>query len=208
MTNEVKEINTPQKKRKYGKRPDETLTKTSFEIATATNQQTIATHKALLGWRVYATNAPKERLNAEQCVECYWRQYRIEHRFHELQTKVTALSPIFLHKENRIKALVRLLIVALKFSTLIQHQVRTELQKTGQYVNELYPGNPGRKTNQPTTNLILDAFKGFSLVTIELPDGKPFCKITKLSPIQIKLLQLLGLKPEVFYKIEQFIKSG
>jgi transposase len=204
---EIKTISTPKTQRKYGTRPAQIIEELTFEISVSRNETMINEKKTLFGWRVYATNAPKERLSPIQCVECYWQEYHIEHRFNELHHKTTALLPLFLHKQNRIVALVRLLITAIKFSCLIQYQVRQELKNTGQSINELYPGNPGRKTTKPTTNLILGAFKGISLVIMKLPDGNTFIQMTNLKPVQLNLIKLLGLKSDLFEMVCQFCKS-
>ncbi len=193
-------------KRKYGKRPEQAHTKVHWELHWELRQKELDAHKELLGWRTYATNAPQDQISPVQAIECYWQEYRIEQRFHELLNKVTALVPIFLHKENRIVALVRLLVLALKFSTLMQHQVREELEKTGQSLKELYPGNPGRKTEKPTTSLILGAFRGIALVFMFLPDGTNFVQMTPLKPIQISLLKLLGLSEVAYSNVRQFWK--
>ena len=193
-------------KRKYGKRPEQAHTKSRWELRWQLRQKELEAHKGLLGWRTYATTAPTGQLSPVQAPECYWQEYRIEQRFHELLNKVTALVPIFLHKENRIVALVRLLVLALKFSTLMQHQVRNELEKTGQSLKELYPGNPGRKTEKPTTNLILSAFRGIALVFMVLPDGARLVRLTPLKPIQLSLLKLLGLSEVAYSNVSQFWK--
>jgi transposase len=206
LTVEVEERQEPFTRRKYGKRPSETLVKVHWEIRCHLRHEAIEAHRELLGWRTYATNAPQDRLQPVQAVQCYWQEYRIEQRFNDLLNKVTALMPIFLHKENRIVALVRLLVLALKFSTLIQHQARGELDKTGQSIKELYLGNPGRKTQKPTTNLILGAFRGIALVFMELPDGSSLVQMTPLKPIQIKLLKLLGLSEVAYSNVSQFWK--
>lgn len=203
---EVEERQEPCTRRKYGSRPEQTLVKVHWEIRCQVRQEALEAHRELLGWRTYATNAPADRLSPVQAVECYWQEYRIEQRFNDLLNKVTALMPIFLHKENRIVALVRLLVLALKFSTLIQHQARGELEKTGQSLNELYPGNPGRKTKKPTANLILSAFRGIALVFMELPDGSSLVQMTPLKPIHLTLLKLLGLSEVAYSNVSQFWK--
>lgn len=205
---EVQEHRELVTRRKYGSRPMQTQAKVRWEIQYSLRQEALQAHKELLGWRTYATNAPKDRLQPVQAVQCYWQEYAIEQRFNELLNKVTALMPIFLHKENRIVALVRLLVLALKFSTLIQHQARGNLEKTGQSLKELYPGNPGRKTQKPTTNLILSAFRGIALVFMELPDGNSIVQMTPLKPTQLKILLLLGLSERTYDSVCQFWKPN
>jgi len=64
-----------------------------------------------------------------------------------------------LHKQNRIKALIGLLFLILKTSTLIEFKVREQLKATQQQLKELYPGNPNRATDRPTVKLLLNAFE-------------------------------------------------
>ncbi len=108
--------------RKYGKRPAGFKEIRSFSLAVQTNKEALEKHRRNLGWRVYATNAPVEYLSTKQALICYRQEYRIEHKFNELLNKITALMPVYLHKNNRIEALIRLLLLALKFVSVIQFE--------------------------------------------------------------------------------------
>ena len=163
-------------------------------------------HLQKLGWRAYACNAPQERLDTIQVVECYRDEYKIEHKFDELLNKITALMPVYLGKQNRVKALIRLLLLALKYVSLIQYQVRSELKTTKQSLKELYPGNPGRATDKPTTNMILSAFKNIHLTIVSIED-KIYVKIEDLKPIQQKILDLLKIPHETYLGMNQLFFS-
>ena len=110
--------------------------------------------------------------------------------------------PVFLKKEHRIVALTKLMLLALKFVSLIQHKVRKQLQKTGQYLKELFPGNPGRKTNQPTTEMLLKAFNDISMVIMPTQDTFVL-KMAKLKQIQLKILELLNISPDIYLGLER-----
>ena len=115
--------------------------------------------------------------------------------------------PVYLQKDHRVKTLIRLSLLALKFVSTIQHQVRKELENTGQKIKELYLGNPGRATTKPTTKMILEAFKNIDLVILPF-DDQTIIKVTRLKPVQIQLLDLLHLKPKIFSGLEQISFSG
>lgn len=183
--------------RKYKNRPQRIEQTSSFILNLQVNQAAKVQYLEQLGWRVYACNAPEEKLNTTQVVECYRNEYKIEHKFNELLHKITALMPVYLQKPHRIKALIRLLLLALKFVSLFEYQIREELKSTKQNLKELYPGNPGRATNQPTTNLLLRAFREITLVIMPIED-KIIVKLTKLKPIQLKILELLKMSPEIY----------
>lgn len=192
--------------RKYKDRPEQIRETSHFDLEISLNEALKEEHLQKLGWRAYACNAPKERLNTIQVVECYRDEYKIEHKFDELLNKITALMPVYLGKPNRIKALIRLLLLALKYVSLIQYQVRSELKTTKQSLKELYPGNPGRATDKPTTNMILSAFKNIHLTIVSVED-KIYVKIEDLKPIQQKILDLLKIPPETYLGMNQLFFS-
>lgn len=188
--------------RGYLGEPKKVKTKLSFSLKSAEIEQ----HKQLMGWRAYACNAPMQQLDTLQVVQCYRSQYKIEHKFDELLHRMTALMPIFLHKQNRIKALIRLLFLILKTSTLIEFKVREKLKATQQQLKELYPGNPNRATDRPTTKLLLKAFEYITLVIMPLED-KMIIKMTPLKLIQLKILELLEIPPEIYQGFNKFFFS-
>ena len=192
--------------RKYGNRPAGFKEKISFSLQIQIKKEALKKHRKSLGWRVYATNSPMHRLSTKEAIICYRQEYRIEHKFNELLNKFTALVPVFLKKDHRIIALVHLSLLALKFVSTIQYQVRQALKDTGEQVKELYAGNPGRATAKPTTKMILEAFNNISLVIMPL-QNQTIVKISELKPIQLKLLQLLKINPTIYSRIDQFFFS-
>ena len=201
---QITEIKTEKKVRAYGSKPAETRSITKFELNYNTNEEALQKRKSLMGWRTYACNAPQEKLSTLDAVQCYRNEYRIEHKFDELLNRVTALMPVYLQKPNRIKALIRLLLLALKYVSLMEMQVRTKLNDTTQQLKELYPGNPGRATNKPTTKMLLKAFEYLTLVMIPVGD-QIIVKLTDLKPIQRKILNLLDIEHNTYLKLEQIV---
>ena len=94
--------------------------------------------------------------------------------------------------------------MALKYVSLIEMQVRTNLANTTQELKELYPGNPGRATNKSTTKMILKAFEYLTLVMIPVGD-QMLVKLTNLKPIQHKILDLLNININNYLKLEQIV---
>jgi len=183
--------------RKHKDKPERTLNVSTFTLELQIDQTKQMQHIEQLGWRVYACNAPTDRLTTEQALICYRNEYRIEHKFDELLNRITALLPVFLQKEHRIKSLIRLLLLALKFVSTIQHQVRTNLKAKQQNIKELYPGNPTRATDNLTTNLILRAFKNIHLNIVSI-EGKTSVSVSDLTQTQIQILGLLNMESEIY----------
>jgi transposase len=153
----------------------------------------------LAAWRIYVTNASTEKLSPEKMLRCYRNEYRIEHQFHRMLTKTTKLLPIYLKDESRIKALIRLLTLALQFVTIIQHTVRQNLKEEQQpYLTDLVPGNKNRKVPFPTTELLLKRFKGIVAIWMQPPDQPMHAIVRNLEPIHCQILRLLKC-PEDLY---------
>ena len=180
----------------YGGKPARIENKKTYQIDYHIVDKKLEKHKELLGWRVYATNAKEEKLNTIQAVECYRSEYKIEHTFNKLLNKITALVPIYLQKENRVKGLIRLLLLALKFESIIQNQARKTLD--GKEIKGVYPGNPNRVTKNPTTKLLLYPFREISLIFLKNEQGKVFTQLLPLNNVQESIINLLGANENIY----------
>jgi len=169
------------------------------KVKLSLNQEAYENEKRMAGWRVMATNADEQRLSAQEVVLCYWEEYRIEQQFHLLLNKCTALQPIFLRKENRILAMLKVLMLALQYSNLWQYSLRQKLEEEPQpYLLNLVPGNPGMKVHRPTTKLVLAAFKNIQAIYVDLPGKQRFVQIQGLEQHHQRLLRLLKLPNDIY----------
>lgn len=193
--------------RRYKNKPKRTVNFLTFSLEVTIDKNKQQQHLQQLGWRVYACNAPLSKLTTEQAIICYRNEYRIEHKFDELLHRITALLPVFLQKKHRIKALIRLLLLALKFVSTIEHQIRTELNAKQQTVKELYAGNPTRATNKPTTNLILRAFRNIHLNIVSIR-GQTHVAVSDLTPTQLQIINLLNFSSEIYLGMNQLSFSN
>jgi transposase len=100
--------------------------------------------------------------------------------------------------------MVRLLSLALRVLTVVEHVVRRQLQVAGQTLSGLYAGNPKRQTARPTTERLLKAFRGITLTIVQLPE-QVIRHVTPLSELQRHILDLLGLPISVY---ENLTSSG
>lgn len=171
----------------------------SCRVELQIDQQVYQDEKLIAGWRVFGSNAPKEELPPEQAVLCYWEEYRIEQQFHLLLNKCTALSPIFLSKQNRIKALMQIMMMALQYSNLWQYSLRQQLAKEQEpYLLNVIPGNPGRKVDNPTTALVLRTFKDITLIIVTMPHHVNVL-IQGFEHHHLRLLRLLGQDENLYF---------
>lgn len=169
------------------------------EVQLNLNETALADQRLLAGWRVLATNAPPDRLSAYDAVLCYWEEYRIEQQFHLMLNKCTALMPIYLKKQNRIQALMNLIMLALQYSNIWQHTLRQQLaQEKSSFLTQVVPGNPGMKVHNPTTKLVLSAFNNIQFIHIYLPNDNQVVQIQGLRDIHLRLMELLKLPIDLY----------
>jgi transposase len=176
-------------------RPYRNETKVRFVIEEVwRHEEAIKGRKQRLGWRLYATNAPKSKLSLAECVLHYRGGWCLERDFHLVKDLPLGLSPLFVWKDDQVKGMVRLLTLALRVLTLIEIQVRRELAKAGTSLAGLYEGQPSRRTDRPTGKRILKAFARakITLTQVKLKTGTEW-HITPLSSPHKRILRHLRL---------------
>jgi len=75
--------------------------------------------------------------------------------------------------------------------------VRRNLQHAGATLKGIYPGQPGRSTAQPTTEMMLWALRGVTLSRITI-DGKLLYHLTPLNTVQKRILALMEVPLESY----------
>ncbi|MBC1225464.1 transposase, partial [Nostoc sp. UCD120] len=151
----------------------------------------------LLGWRVYVTNQTKSLLSLKQAVRAYRDEYLTERGFARLKGFPLSLTPIYLQREDHITGLIRLLSIGLRVLTLLEFQVRRNLEQNKEKLTGLYIGNPKRETARPTAEILLAAFKEITLFLIEVKN-EVYAHLTALSPLQQRILVLLGFPTTIY----------
>jgi transposase len=184
-------------KRRYGTRPATTVRSERVRVGAANAEAPLAHAVRRLGWRVYATNHTAEALSLTQGVAAYRSEYLIEQGFGRLKGRSLSLMPLFLQYEHRVVGLLCLLSIALRVLVLMQFVVRRNLQKIGATLTGIYPGQPGRQTAKPTTEMVLSAFRGVTLTRIRI-DGKLHECLTPLNGVQKRLLTLMEVPLESY----------
>jgi len=79
-----------------------------------------------------------------------------------LKGRSLSLTPLYLQCEHRIVGLIFLLSIALRMLVLMQFVARENLKKEGTTLKGIYPGQPGRQTTRPTTEMMLHVFRGIT----------------------------------------------
>jgi len=183
--------------RAYGPHPARVELRGRFVLQVEPNEAAIAQAGRLFGWRLYVTNAPPDRLSLVEAVRAYRSSHLIEHGFSRLKGRSLGIRPVYLQREDHVRGLARLLSLALRLLTVMEHVVRKRLAEPGEALRGLYAGNPTREAVRPTAERLLRAFRGITLSVVRLPD-QTVRHITPLSPLQRRILELLDL-PATLY---------
>jgi transposase len=184
-------------KRRYGPRPAPAGRSERVRVCAAYEEATLVQAVRRLGWRVYATHHPAEALSLAQGVAAYRSEYLIEQGCGRLTGRALSLTPLCLQDEHRGVALICLLRIALRLLVLLQFVVRRTLQQAGATLKGIYPGQPGRQTAQPTTEMMLLACRGVTRSCIKI-EGTLHEYLTPLHGLQKRLLALMEGQLEIY----------
>ena len=129
----------------------------------------------------------------EDIVRAYGRQPVIEKRFANLKTDYQ-VAPVYLKETSRIQAMMCVYFFALAAQALLERELRQAT--SGKYESlPLYPEE--RDCKAPTTRRVIDLFEGIQHHILRHgEDEQQF--FTELSPLQCKLLELLGVGGEEY----------
>jgi len=179
----------------------------SFQRSTAAIAQVLL----LAGWRIYVSNVPAHKMSLEQSVHYYRDEWQVERGFHRFKEGSLPALPVYLHLHDRIKGLMLLLTVALQAITLIEYVARRQLAAQQEHIAGLVPGNPKMKTQRPTAERLLSQFGQVHLLIKESDDSVSGYIVETLNPLQIRILDLLGIPITIYaftFRQEKFKDSS
>lgn len=184
--------------RRYKERPPRTETTVRYQLSVSRNNEAIEAGRRFIGWRLFVTNAPKQRFSLDKAIRVYrGATPTIENLFGRLKGHPLGLCPLFVRRDEAIVGLTRLMALALRVLTLIEFVVRRSLQQAQETLAGLVPGNLKIATATPTTERILHAFNERTLSVIHLGE-QTIRHVTPLTPIQYRILLLLKFSDSLY----------
>ena len=185
-------------------RPKHEIVTVRCQITTVVRQEeAITAIQKTFGWRAYVTDAPAEQLTLEQAVLTYRDEWLIEHGFHRLKGAPLSLDPLFVQRDDQVVGLINFLSMAVRFLTLIEFVVRRNLKQNQEKLTGLIENNPKKGIDNPTTERLLKTFDDVTLTIVRLPDQTIIRHITPLTPLQTRILELLGLSAAVYTRLTE-----
>ena len=186
--------------RAYKDRPSYVKEESQATVEVRVDEEELELAVGRLGWRIYSTNQPSAQLCFEQAVLAYRNEYLVERSLGRLKGRPLSLRPMYVQRDDHATGLIRLLSIALRVLTLLEFVVRRQLMAQEATLSGLYAGNPKRETAQPTTERLLEAFQEVTLTVIEGLD-QVYRHLTALSPLQERILGLLGFSSRVYTRL-------
>lgn len=179
-------------------RPQRVVERVRYQITgVIRDEAAIAALQQTFGWRAYVTDASAERLSLQDAVLTYRGEWQIERGFHRLKGAPLSIAPMYVKRDDQVVGLTNLLSIAVRVLTLIEFVVRRALKREGARLVGLHKENPKKATDCPTTERLLQAFSNITLTIIQSPD-RTVRHLTPLTPLQVRILELLGLSPDTY----------
>ena len=179
-------------------RPQQVVERVRYQItAVARDEETIAALQQTFGWRAYVTDVSVEQLSFSEAILTYREEWQVEHGFHRLKSAPLSIAPMFVKRDDQVAGLINLMSIAVRLLTLIEFVVRRALKRENAHLVGLHKENPKKPTSTPTTERLLQAFSNITLTIIHFPD-RVMRHITPVTPLQDRILMLLGLSPDIY----------
>jgi transposase len=200
---------TERQVRAYKDKPARIERQVRYQLTFNRNQTAIDQALATAGWRIQATNAPRARLSLTEAVLAYRDQYIEENIFRRLQGKFLSITPLYIHRDDHAQGLFHLLTLGSRVLALGDYLALQVLAQEGPdaVLTGVYRGNPNRGTARPTTERMLKAFEQINLLLIPADlsaQAQDVCFVTPLSPVQERILTLLGLPTTLYTSLHLF----
>jgi transposase len=160
-----------------------------FRLTWRIDEKARKEQEALEGAYVLKTNLPKKAYPAAEVLAEYKQQIHVERRIGDLKGPL-AVTPTFLEKPERMAGLLYILVWSLMVLALMERAVRRNLK--GKPMYGIYPEN--RPSPAPTGRSILACFADLCIVIMK-EHGETQRRLCELSPVQQKLVRLLGIPP-------------
>jgi transposase len=163
------------------------------------NREEVALRQELNVDGIFPILCTDKSLGAKEALEAYKYQPRLEKRFSQFKSYLNA-APLLFKKIERVEAIMFLYFLALILQAVIERHVRKTMKQSEIDALPIYPEN--RPAAHPTSTKILALFEGVSTYTVMRGGRQHDDYRDELSPTQIKVLELLGLKESDYWPID------
>lgn len=172
-----------------------------YQLTVARNAPAIAAAEFQAGWRIYVTNAPSHELSLSDALLAYRDQIIAENVFRCLHSKFLSITPLYIQRDDHAQGLFHLLTLGARLLALGDYLAKRALAKEDDELTGIFAGNPKRGTTRPTTEHMLKAFEHINLLIFP-GQPTPLAYLNDLSPVQQRILTLLGLLLSLYSNLQ------
>lgn len=162
--------------------------KTFFEVKHRVEYEGLAAEVESDGFFPLITN--ELSISERDLLLAYKGQPALERRFAQLKTDFE-VAPVFLQEVSRIAALLCVYFFVLLVEALLERELRRAMARSELASLPLYP--EGRACRRPTARRVIDLFEEVQRHELRAADQPPVSFTTELTPLQRKVLRLLGM---------------
>ena len=155
------------------------------------NRNNVALQQELNVDGIFPLLSTDPKLTAKEAIVAYKYQPRLEKRFSQFKNCLNA-APLLFKNIERVEATMFLYFLALILQAVVERQVRKIMKLKEINALPIYPED--RPAAHPTATKIFALFKDVSTYTVKRGGRKTEYYRDELTPTQIKVLSLLGLK--------------
>lgn len=134
-------------------------------------------------------------LKTAETLSIYKEQYQPAQRFKWLKGS-GILAPVLLKKPKRIEAFFFVIGLVLQLCTLLEREATRPVKESGEPVMGLKPNH--LPEYRPKTETMVNAFSHINVTEVVLANYPAEIVMTPLTPLQKRLLQLLGLDESIY----------
>lgn len=173
----------PGKETRYVKEED-----TRFDLTRQVDMERLTAEAQCDGIFPLITN--ESSLSELDLLLSYKHQPALERRFEQLKTDFV-VAPVYLKETSRIQALLCLYFFVLLTESLLERELRRAMAKKGIENLPLY--SEERACRHPAARRVIDLFEDVQRHTLSKGKESPIDFVTELTPLQRKILRLLGM---------------
>jgi transposase len=162
--------------------------RTFFEVKHRVEYELLAAAVVCDGFFPLITN--ELSLSERDLLLAYKGQPALERRFAQLKTDFE-VAPVYLQAVSRIAALLCAYFFVLLVEALLERELRRAMARTELESLPLY--SEGRACRRPTARRVIDLFEEVQRHELRAEDQPPVSFTTDLTPLQRKVLRLLGM---------------
>jgi hypothetical protein len=162
--------------------------RTHFEVNSRVEYELLAEEIKCDGFFPLITN--ELSTSERDLLLAYKGQPALERRFEQLKTDFE-VAPVYLKEVGRITALLCVYFFVLLVEALLERELRRAMARSDLASLPLYP--EGRACRRPTARRVIDLFEELQCHELSGADQPPVSFTTELTPLQRKVLRLLGM---------------